>query len=141
MKAVKLIFLFGMTAAMNVSCMNNRTGSKPVTEITGKSSFYIINRSALDLNARYKTNGIIDSTIEVPADSTTKIFTSRGLGGDPSPASIFAKISFYKLSDVDMSSPLLTIDPIVNENWKMAGIADKAARKYERVITDKDLNN
>jgi hypothetical protein len=123
-------------------CLDNNTEPKPVVDYGGFSEYYIVNQSELDLNATYKiapTPIDKDSTIVVPADSTTKIFEYGGIGGNFQPSYVFANLSFYKLSDKKMISPLLTIEPIVDKNWKSVNVKGDNTIKYELIITNGDI--
>jgi hypothetical protein len=144
MKTFKITFLSVCMVAL-VGCLDNNTGTKPVVDPVGYSEYYIVNQSGKDLNAAYDLNTEYkgtpidkDSTVSVPADSSSKLFKLGGIGGYFPPSRTFAKLSFYNLSDSDMKSPLLTIDPIVDEHWKPSR-ANSNTVKFELVITQNDL--
>jgi hypothetical protein len=116
----------------------NNTGDTTAPELVTRQSYYIANQSNLELTVTYKiahTN--IDSTVIVPADSTTKIFGNGGVGSSSTPSSSFAKLNFYKSSVDSTVSPLFTIEPIVSDNWDLT---PGNPAKYTLVITGKDLN-
>ncbi|HLR32002.1 MAG TPA: hypothetical protein VK074_05895 [Fodinibius sp.] len=140
MNRLKIIFFLACTIVAMVGCLDN-TGSdpEPITEPMGISYYYIVNQSGLDLNVTYEIAfSDIDSTVAVSADSTTKIFEEGGIGGLFPPSHVLTKLSFYKSSD-DSTSPILTIAPVVNENWNLtAGEVDNVA-KYELVLSTEDL--
>lgn len=56
----------------------------------------------------------MDSTVVIPADSTTRIFEQGGFSF-PTPSEALANLHFYKPSD-DTESPIFTIEPIVDEH-------------------------
>lgn len=138
MKCLKHTLLLACTILTMVGCLDNNTGTEIITEPTVKSEYYIANQSGSDLNVTYKmasTNR--DSTITIPADSTIKIFESASIGGDTPPSSALSNLSFYKKSDD--TTPLLMIEPIVNENWnRTAGEVDNVT-KFELVVTEEDI--
>lgn len=125
-----------------VGCLDSM-GSEPtvITEPSGRSYYYIANQSSVDLSAKYKIAFLpMDSTVAVPADSTTQIFETGGIGSPPPPSEAMDKISFYKLPD-DTTSPSLTIEPMVDEKWDMSQEYEPgdAVRKYVLVIIDEDI--
>jgi hypothetical protein len=142
MKMLKVIFLFiGMISL--AGCLDNNTEPKPVTDYGGFTEYYIVNQSGLDLNVAFKpapTHIDQDSIVAIPKDSTVKIFKYGGIGGNFPPSQAFGNLIFYKLSDKGMNSPFLTIDPIVNENWKIVDVESKNTIGYELTVTDKDLD-
>jgi hypothetical protein len=140
MKMFKITFLSACIVAL-VGCLDNNTGTKPVVDPGGITEYYVVNQSGSDLNATYKLAPPmdVDSTVTVPTDSTSKIFAWESIVGNFPPSQVFAKIGFYKLSDVDMKSPLLAIDPIADRNWKFTTVNGDDLAKYKLVITKKDL--
>lgn len=137
MKFVKLLFLFVFIITL-AGCLDNSTDPEIITEPSTRSNYYIVNQTAIDLNVTYNIAFLDkDSTVAVLADSTTKIFESGGIGSSPPPSSALEELSFFELSD-NTKSPLLTIQPIVNENWKATG--ENEATRFELVITNQDLN-
>jgi hypothetical protein len=142
MKMLKLAFLCICVISL-AGCLDNNTESKPVTDYGGFTEYYIVNQTGLNLNATFRpapTHTDQDSAVAVPKDSTTKIFKYGGIGGNFPPSQAFGNLIFYKLADKDMTSPLLTIDPIVNENWKIVDVESKNTIGYELTVTDEDLN-
>lgn len=57
------------------------------------------------------------------------------------PVGTLSKISFYKLSDNTMKTPLLVIKPIVNNNWNAIKNTEEGdySWKFKLLITDGDL--
>jgi hypothetical protein len=145
MNKLKVLSLVVCLAFILSSCLDN-TGTEPTvpTEPGGKTNYYITNQSGSDLNVTYKTTDTyssIDSTVTVPADSSIKIYTARAIGLVPYPSYALANLGFYKLSG-NTSSPLLTIDPVVDDNWNIGRENEKkgTATTWTLTLTQKDLN-
>lgn len=149
MKRLKLALLLVCTIVSMGGCLDN-TGSEttPVEEIESISFFSIANQSGFDLNVRYNLHIDIDSMVAVPTDSTALILKRSGVGGYPTPSQALAKLSFYNAAD-DTTSPIFTVEPIVNETWsdtiitvpiRESSLDEENVRKYELVITEDDLN-
>lgn len=137
MKSVKLLFLLIFITSL-VGCLDTTNGPEVITEPSTRSNYYIVNQTESDLNVTYKIAFLdMDSTVAVLADSTTKIFDAGDIGSSPPPTSAFEKLSFFELSN-NNTSPLLTIQPIVNEDWRVSGEDD--ATRFELVITNDDIN-
>src|SRR5699024_10770873 len=140
MKTVKITILFACLVSL-VGCLNNNNEPEPVIDYGGISDYYIANQSTTGLNVTFKIRGSgVDSTAAVPVDSTIKIFRYGGIGGS-TPVGTFSKLSFYKLSDQKMETPLMVIDSIVNDHWDVAKNPEKGnlARIYKLIITEEDL--
>lgn len=114
---------------------------EPVVDPSGTSDYYIANQSATDLKVTYKLKySKADSTLAIPADSTTKIYEYRTLGRSPiPPSSIFIKLSFYKRSGQDPTNSILVIEPIENDNWNREQNDHGIGAKYKLLITEEDL--
>lgn len=139
MKILKNISVFACIIATMAGCLDNNTGSDTTPELVTRENYYITNQSESDLTLTYKiASADMDSTVAVPADSTTKIFENGGIGNSSTPSSSFASLRFYKKAG-DRTSPLLTIEPIVNENWNFTAGGDDEPAKYELVITEEDI--
>lgn len=122
-----------------VGCLKNNTGVETTHELLTRENYYISNQSKLDLNVTYQIASTeIDSTVALPADSTTKIFENGGIGNSSTPSSSFASLRFYDKS-AGTSSPVLTIKPIINDNWQLIPGDNNNSAKYELVITDADI--
>ncbi|MEX1136835.1 MAG: hypothetical protein WEB89_08025 [Balneolales bacterium] len=137
MKSVKLLFLLVFITSL-VGCLDTTNGPEVITEPSSRSNYFIVNQTKSDLNVTYKIAFLdMDSTVAVLADSTTKIFEAGDIGSSPPPSSAFENLRFFELSN-DNTSPLLTIQPIVNEDWSVTGEDD--ATRFELVITNDDFN-
>lgn len=137
MKSVKLLFLLVFIISL-VGCLDTTNSPEVITEPSTRSNFFIVNQTESDLNVTYKIAFLdMDSTVAVLADSTTKIFEAGDIGSSPTPSSAFEKLRFFGLSN-NNTSPLLTIQPIVNEDWGVTGEDD--ATRFELVITNDDIN-
>lgn len=139
MKTLKSTCLFACIILL-VSCLDNNTGPEPtvITEPSARSYYYIANQSESDLSVTYKIAFLpMDSTVAVPADSTTQIFESGGISSSPSPSGALANLRFYKLSG-DTTSLSFTIDPVVDENWDVSTeyAPGDAVTKYKLVVTE-----
>ncbi|MEX0663041.1 MAG: hypothetical protein WEA58_12915 [Balneolaceae bacterium] len=136
MKFLKLLFLLVFVAFL-AGCLDTPNGPEVITEHSSRSNYYISNQTESDFNVTYEIAFLDrDSTVVVLADSTSKIFEAGDIGSSPPPTSAFEKLSFFERSD--NTSPLLTIQPIVDENWDVTGEDD--ATRFELVITNDDLN-
>jgi hypothetical protein len=114
-------------------------------EMVTRENYYVNNQSGLDLMliCKFRSTVVKDSTVAIPADSTTLILESGGIGGGSTPYTTFRNLRFYKQSG-DTSSPFLTIEPArrpnLSERWNLtAGNGDTPA-KYVLTITNEDLN-
>jgi len=141
MKSVALTLLLTCLITL-AGCLDN-TGSDPdpVVDYGGISDYYIANQSDLDLTLTFKISSTEnDSMVAVPADSTVKIFRDGGIGGSV-PIGTFSKLSFYKLSDNNMETPLLVIEPIVNDNWNAIKNPEEGdySWKFKLPITEEDI--
>lgn len=137
MKSVKLLFLLVFITSL-VGCLDTTNSPEVITEPSTRSNFFIVNQTESDLNVTYKIAFLdMDSTVAVLADSTTKIFEAGDIGSSPTPSSAFENLRFFGLSN-NNTSPLLTIQPIVNEDWGVTGEDD--ATRFELVITNDDIN-
>jgi len=137
MKSVKLLFLLVFIISL-VGCLGTTNGPEVITEPSARSNYFIVNQTESDLNVTYKIASLdMDSTVTVLADSTTKIFEAGDIGSSPPPSSAFENLRFFELSN-NNTSPLLTIQPIVNEDWGVTGEDD--ATRFELVITNDDIN-
>jgi hypothetical protein len=139
MKLLKLVAPTFILISM-VGCLSN-TGNNPpiITEPAATSYFFITNQSASNLKVTYKiANTSVDSTVSVPADSTTKILELlRSIF--PTPSEAFANLSFYLPSN-NTTLPIFTIKPIMDKNWNNITAKSDTTRKYELVVTDEDIN-
>ena len=143
MKTLKITFFLACTMVAMGGCLDN-TGPEPtvITEPSARSYYYIANQSESDLSVTYKIAFLpMDSTVAVPADSTTQIFESGGISSSPSPSEALANLRFYKLSG-DTTSPIFTIEPVVDENWDVSTeyVPGDAVTKYKLVVTEEDFN-
>lgn len=141
MKTLKITTLLLCLFSL-IGCLDNSTDPELIVEAGGTSDYYIANQSGIDLNVIFKIKATgNDSTIAVPADSTVKIFTDGGIGGSV-PTGTFTKFSFYKLSDNNMETPLLVIEPIVHDNWNAIKNTEEGdySWKFKLPITGEDLN-
>lgn len=128
-----------------VGCLDN-TGSdpEPVVEPSGSADYYINNQSSENLNLTYRILGnSSDSLKTVLQDSSTKVYRDASFGSNPSPATTFGKIIFYK-GNPDTARSTLTLDPVQDDAWsitKEKGFEDSkyGFRVYELVITEEDL--
>ena len=128
-----------MAIILLAGCLDNNTGSDTTPELFTRENYYITNQSKLDLILTFKIASTdIDSTVILPADSTTKIFDNGGIGNSSTPSSSFSSLRFYKKS-ADPTSPILTIEPIVDEKWNLTPGDNDNPAKYELVITDEDI--
>lgn len=138
MKSLKITSLFACTIVTMVGRLDNSTGPETIIDPSARSYYYIANQNGLDLNVTYKIAFLpMDSTVAVPPDSTTQIFESGGFSYS-SPSKSFDKLSFYSSSG-DTTSPILAIQPIVDENWNDVTAEDDTVRKYELIITNEDI--
>ncbi|MCH2450970.1 MAG: hypothetical protein MK198_12605 [Gracilimonas sp.] len=136
MKSVKLLFLLVFVTSL-VGCLDTTNGPEVITEPSARSNYYIVNQTESDLNVTYEIAfQNMDSTVAVFADSTTKICEAGDIGSSPPPSSALEKLSFFEMSN-NNTSPLLTIQPIVDENWGVSGEED--ATRFELVITTEDI--
>lgn len=141
MKRLKHTLLLACTILIMVGCLDN-TGSEPtvITDPSVTTHLSIANQSSIDLNLTYKTTneyGALDSTVAVPAGSTTLIFEPGGFSF-PTPSEALAKLSFYNASG-DTASPTLVIEPVVDENWNDVTTEVDNVTKFELVITEEDI--
>ncbi|MEX0779947.1 MAG: hypothetical protein WD491_07855 [Balneolales bacterium] len=137
MKSMKILFLLVFVTSL-VGCLHETNGPEVITEHSARSNYYIVNQTESDLNVTYEIAFLeMDSTVAILADSTTKIFEAGDIGSSPPPTTAFEKLSFFERSD-NNTSPLLTIQPIVDENWDVTGEDD--ATRFELVITNDDIN-
>jgi hypothetical protein len=141
MKSLKINFFLAFAIIALSGCLGN-TGPEP-TEITDPSAtthLSIGNQNDQNLTVMYKTTdayGGLDSTVALPVDSITQILKPGGFS-PPTPSEALAKLSLYKTSD-DISSPSLTIEPVMDENWDDVTAEEDTVKKYELVITEEDL--
>lgn len=141
MKTFKITILLACLISL-AGCLDNSTEPEPVIDYGGISDYYIANQTDIDLNVTFKIKGTgNDSTVTVPKDSTVKIFRGGGIGGSV-PIGTFSKFSFYKLSDNNMKTPLLVIEPIVNDNWIVIKNTEEGdnSGNFKLPITEEDLN-
>lgn len=138
MKLAKLLFLSVFVVSL-AGCLDSATNEPEIIiEPAAWSNFYIVNQTDSDLSVTYEIAfADKDSTVAVLADSTVKIFEAGDIGSSPPPSSALGKLSFFKLSN-DNTSPILTIHPIVDEDWDVTG--EKDAIRFEFVITNDDIN-
>lgn len=137
MKTLKITIVLVCLISL-VGCLDNSTDPEPIVEPLGRSYYYVDNQSQSDLNVVYKIADFpVDSAVVVPADTTVKIF-QLARSSSPTPSEAFGNLRFYTHPG-DTTSPILTIEPVVDENWNRTIANDTA--KYELVITKEDLPN
>jgi hypothetical protein len=139
MKLLKPVFLFVVVISL-VGCLGN-TGAAPIviTEPAATSYYYIANQSESNLNVTYKiANTPVDSAVSVPAGSTTKILELLR-STFPAPSEAFDNLRFYLLSS-DTTSPIFTVNPIMDRNWNNITTKSDTVKKYELVITNENIN-
>lgn len=137
MKTLKVTILLVCLIAL-VGCGDNSTDPGPVVDYGSIAFFHITNQSTTDLKVTFKIKyNKADSTVTVPADSTTKIYRMGGLGGRFPPSTAFIKLRFYKRSAQDLKNPMLVIKPIENDNWDRE--QGDIGIDYTLVITEEDL--
>ncbi len=123
-------------------CLRREEPPKPVVDYGGITDYYIVNKSGLNLKVTYKiapTPIYADSTVMLPADTVTQIFRYGGLGGHFPPSYVFDSLNFYKESEDDREKPLLTIEPVSDDNWSDTYKKGDSVRSYELIITSEDL--
>jgi hypothetical protein len=145
MNKFKLLPLVICLAFVLPSCLDINKRDTTTPEMVTFENYYVNNQSGLDLTLIYKPRSSIvgDSTVAIPADATTLILESGGIGGGSTPYTTFKTLRFYKLPG-DTSSPFLTIEPArrpnLSDQWNLtAGNSDKPA-KYVLTISKKDLD-
>ncbi|WP_031425042.1 hypothetical protein [Flavimarina sp. Hel_I_48] len=82
-----------------------------------------------------------DSSKTVIANSRLEVFTDGDIGINPAPEDSFSKLEFYTSTN---DSAVLTIDPVLNEDWKVIeqdlGDSGFGLITYEYTVTNTDLN-
>lgn len=143
MKKLKGLPLIIFLAFILSSCMDNSTGNTRTKEMVTFENYYVNNQSNLKLTLIYNLKAIgKDSTVTIPANSTTLIFESGGVGGGSTPYTTFENLRFYKKSS-NSSAPFLTIEPArrpnLSDRWNLtAGNKNKPAKCVLK-ITNEDL--
>tara|TARA_R110002096_G_scaffold434442_1_gene655972 strand:+ start:4454 stop:4870 length:417 start_codon:yes stop_codon:yes gene_type:complete len=138
MRSVKILSLLVLVISLSGCLDSTSNGPEVIIEHSSRSNYYIANHTDSDLNVTYAIAFLnMDSTVAVLANSTTKIFEAGDIGSSPSPSSAFESLVFSELSN-NNTSPLLTIQPIVDQNWAVTG--EKDATRFELLITNEDID-
>lgn len=143
MNKLKYLSLIACFSFVLSSCLDNNVDTPTTNEMVTFENYYVNNQSNLELTLVYKLKAASeDSTLSIPADTTTLILKSGGIGGGSTPYSTFENFRFYKNSN-DLSTPFLTIEPSqrpnLSDRWNITPGSGETPAKYILTIRNADL--
>jgi hypothetical protein len=106
-------------------CKNADNGNMIIVEPAGSSFYYITNQTDNDLSAEFPIPFydrtvdkviLVDSIVQIPNQTTVKIFEESNFGFNPIPSHTFKEIRFYKIAG-EQKTLVLNIKPVTNEQW------------------------
>lgn len=133
-------------------CTNPESVDEIYAEPTGGSFFYVTNQADSDLLAEFPIPFydrtidrmiLVDSIVQIPRQTTIKIFEDLGnFGFNPIPSHTFKEIRFYRIEG-EQKTLVLSIKPVTNEQWISKIISrDESGyglTEYQLVIKKEDL--
>jgi hypothetical protein len=140
-KSLKTSILLA-TAIFFVSCLKKEAPPKPIVDYGGITNYFIVNKTGMNLKVTYKISPTPidkDSTVTLTTDTITQIFKYGGLGGHFPPSYVFDNLLFYNKSDNNKDKPLLTIDPVNDDNWNNVTKKGDNETNYQLIISSDDL--
>lgn len=113
--------LFTIALLLFFTGCDNDDNKIEIIEPVGISDYFIRNSTDIDLSIVFtkskELGNEVDSTKIVLSNNNEKLLEDAIIGVNPRPSNSFEKIEFFEAPVNKTSQPLLTISPIIDDNW------------------------
>jgi len=132
-------------------CKNADHSNELMDGPVGSSYYYVRNQTDSDLLAEFPIPFydrtidkmiLVDSIIQIPHQTTLKIFEDSNFGFNPIPSHAFKEMRFYRIAG-EQKTLVLNIKPVTNEQWISKIISRDqygyGLTEYQFVVKKEDL--